>query len=330
LKIRASRTCLGWKIIHLSTLALLTSGSAFAQGVDAMITESHHQTGDATGVEVQYGHLFESDTDNGGNITRDSASLNINHRMRISENTGVTLAGGYQLSAYDFSGAPSPGTGGFQWDDVHEMRIVGLFDFKIDERWSIIAGGAVFSHVEGGADFDEGLTAGAAVGFNYKASENLKLGILIGAASGIEDSATLFPIPRVDWRFGERWRWRIDMFSAFGGRGVGTELSVKATDNLEIAIGIQRQRKRYRLDDHTVLLPGGTTPFYNNNGVGEESSVPVFVRLGFSPSPNFQLDVRAGVAVNGELRSETRTGTRIESDQFDATPIIGIGGHFTF
>jgi hypothetical protein len=120
------------------------------------------------------------------------------------------------------------------------------------------------------------------------------------------------------------------MFSAFGGRGVGTELSVKATDSIEIAIGIQRQRKRFRLDDHTVRVPAGGAPIFVNNGVGEESSVPAFVRVGFSPSPNFQLDVRAGVAVQGELRSETRTGIRIESDNFDTTPIIGVGGHFTF
>lgn len=330
MKIRISRTGPVWKFIYLSALALLASGSAFAQGVDAITTTSHHQTSDPTSVEVEYGHLFESNTDNGGNVERDGASLSLRHRIKVSENTGLTLMGGYQLSAYDFAGAPSPGTGGFQWDDLHEMRLVGLFDFKIDEKWSILAIGAVFSHVEGGANFDEGVTAGAGVGFNYKASENLDLGLLIAAASGIEDSATLFPIPRVDWRFGERWRWRVDMFAAFGGRGIGTELSVKASDNIEVAIGIQRQRRRFRLDDHTVRVPAGGASFYVNNGVGEESSVPAFVRLGFTPTPNIHLDVRAGIAFQGELRSETRTGIRIESDQFDAAPIIGFGGHFTF
>ena len=268
--------------------------------------------------------------DNGGNMTRNNAALNLRHRFKLNDNTGLTLFGGYQLSAYDFAGSPfSPGSGGFQWDDVHEMRIVGLVDFKIDDKWSIVAAGAFFSHVEGGADFDEGITAGAGVGFNYKASEKLTLGILIGAASGIEDSVTLFPIPRVDWRFAEGWRWRIDMFSAFGGRGIGTELSVQASDLVELAIGVQRQRRRFRLADHTTRNQAGA-PTYVSNGVGEETSVPVFARIGFSPTPNIQIDIRGGVAVEGQLRSETRTGARVEADQFDWTPIVGIGGHFTF
>ena len=324
------RIGLAWKVMQVVALSLLVSGPAFAQGFDALATEHHRDTQDATAVEVQYGHLFESEQDNGGNVTRNGAALNLRHRLKLTDNTGLTLFGGYQLSAYDFAGSPfSPGSGGFQWDDVHEMRIVGLVDFKIDEKWSIVAAGAVFSHVEAGADFDNGVTAGGGLGFNYRATENLTLGVLIGAMSGIEDSVTLFPIPRVDWRFGRVWRWRIDMFSAFGGRGIGTEFSVQASDLVQLAIGVQRQFRRFRLTDHTTRNQVGA-PTYVSNGVGEETSIPVFARIGFSPTANFQIDVRAGVALEGDLRSETRTGTRVEADQFDWTPIVGIGGHITF
>lgn len=325
-----SRIGLAWKSMQVAAILLLMNGSAFAQGFDALATEHHRATPDATSIEVQYGHLFESEQDNGGNMTRNGAALNLRHRLKLTDTTGLTLFGGYQLSAYDFAGSPfSPGSGGFQWDDVHEMRIVGLFDYKIDEKWSIVAAGAFFSHIEAGADFDKGLTGGGGLGFNYRASENLTLGVLIGAMSGIEDSVTLLPIPRVDWRFAEGWRWRIDMFSAFGGRGIGTELSVQASDLVELAVGIQRQRRRFRLTDHTTRNQVGI-PRYTSNGVGEETSIPVFARMSFSPTSNLNIDVRAGVAVQGQLRSETRTGALVEADQFDWTPIVGIGGHFTF
>lgn len=307
-------------ILTLGTLTPLFGGSAWAAGFDVPVTEHHHKTAKSTSVEVQYAHQFESNTDNRGNVTRDNAIFNLRHRFSLNDNTGFTLLTGYQLSAYDFSGSATPGTGTFQWDDTHEFRAVGLFDYRINERWTLVTGGAVFSNVEGGGDFDEGLTAGGAIGFTYKASENLELGVLVGAASGIEDSVTLFPIPRVDWRFGDGWRWRLDMMTAFGGRGVGTELSYRATKSLEFAIGVTRQRRRFRLDDHGTV----------NNGVGEESSIPAFVRVGFNPSPNIHLDVRGGVAVKGELRHETRTGARIESDQFDPAPMVGVGGFFAF
>lgn len=328
MKFFAIRTRMTGILILGVALALLVNGPIFAQGFDVPVTKHHAATTDSSSVEVQYGHLFETNTDNGGNVSRNTASLALKHRIGMSDNLGLTLQGGYQLSAYDFSGSPNPGNGAsqgagnFQWDDIHEFRAVGLFDYKLNEKWSILTALALFSHIEGGADFSDGITGGAAVGFNYSVSEDLQLGLLLGASTSLEDSATLFPIPRVDWRFADGWRWRIDTMSAFGGRGIGTELSVKASESVEIAIGITRQRKRFRLANH-----GGSAV---DRGVGEESSVPAFVRLGYAPAPNIHLDVRAGIALQGEVRTESKTGNRVETDNFDAAPIVGVGGYITF
>jgi hypothetical protein len=314
-------------------LLLLVSGQAFSQGFDAFGAQAHHDTPDPTSAQVQYSHLFETNTNNKGNVSRDNASLVLTHRAQLNEEWGFTVMGAYELSAYDFGGSPNPGNGAsrgagtFQWDDIHQSRIVGLFDWKMDEKWSLIMGGVVFSNSEGGSDFADGLQAGMGLGFVYRANENLKMGVLIGAVSGLEESATLLPIPQVDWRFADGWRWRIDIIQAFGGRGLGTELEFKASDAFEIAIGITRQRKRFRLADHGGLVTAGGSV---DRGVGEESSVPAYVRLGYNPSPNISLDMRVGVALQGELRTESKGGNRLESDTFDPAPIIGVGGRWTF
>jgi len=312
-------------------LLLLASGTAFAQGVDSFGTQ--HDTPDANSVQLQYGHLFEADTDNNGNVSRDTASLVLTHRAQLNENWGFTVMGAYGLSAYDFGGAPNPGNGAsngagtFQWDDIHQSRIVGLFDWKMNEKWSLIGGAVAMSSNEGGSDFADGLQAGLGVGFVYKPNANLKLGLLIGAMSGLEESATLLPVPQLDWRFADGWRWRIESIQAFGARGLGTELEFKTSDAFEIAIGITRQRKRFRLADHGGIVTAGGSI---DRGVGEESSVPVYVRLGYNPAPNIALDLRVGVALQGELRTESKTGNRLESDTFDPAPIIGVGGRWTF
>jgi hypothetical protein len=272
---------------------------------------------------AQYGHLFESETDNGGKVERDTASLSVGHRFMVAEDVGLTIQGGYHLSVYDFSGsALSNGTGAFQWDDVHDFRAVGLVDWKIDERWSLIGGAAFFGQGEGGARIEDATTVGAAIGFDYNASERLKLGVLVGAASGIEDSASLFIIPRVDWRFADHWRWRVDSLAAFGGRGLGTELSFIPVEEVEISLGVTRQRRRFRLAKRS-----GTAI---NRGVGEEISVPVYLRVGFRPAPRVLLDAMFGFNANGSLRVETKTGARVEADHFDPAAMIGIGGVISF
>lgn len=296
--------------------AVLASSPGFSQGVDVPATRLPENA--TTSIDASYGHLFQANMDDGGEVERDSASLALSHRIKLSDDLGLSLQGGYQLSSYDFSGSSSA----FRWENIHEVRGVALLNWKLNEKWSLITAAAVFLHGESGADFSDGLTAGAGVGFEYRPNKDLKLGLLLAAASAIENSATLLPIPQVDWKFADNWRWRVNVLSAFGGRGIGTELSVTPTEELEIAIGITRQRKRFRLDDTGSLA--------NKRGVGEESSMPAFVRIGYKPTPRILLDAMVGVAFNGQLRVESRTGNRIESKNFDPAPIVGFGGLFSF
>jgi hypothetical protein len=303
--------------------AVLASSPGLSQGVDVPATRLPENA--TTSIDASYGHLFKTDTDSGGKIERDSASLALSHRIKLSDDLGLNLQGGYQLSSYDFSQSLN-GPGAFRWDDIHELRGVALFNWKLNEKWSLITAAAVFLHAESGADFSDGLTAGGGLGFEYRANKNLKLGLLLVAASAIEDSATFLPIPQVDWKFADNWRWRVNVISAFGGRGIGTELSVAPSEELEIAIGITRQRKRFRLDDTATDFPDPAS----RRGVGEESSIPAFLRIGYKPTPRILLDAMVGVALNGQLRVENRAGDRIESDTFDPAPIVGFSGLFTF
>lgn len=44
--------------------------------------------------------------------------------------------------------------------------------------------------------------------------------------------------------------------TTFGGRGIGTEVSWQVSDEVDVAFGISRQRRPFRLDDHNGVFDG--------------------------------------------------------------------------
>ena len=77
----------------------------------------------------------------------------------------------------------------------------------------------------------------------------------------------------------------------------------------ELGLGIAYQKRRFRLDDHRnpsgrprSVAPGNGDP--NRDGVGQETSVPIYVRARWAPSKTAFVDVYGGVTVGGEVRLE--------------------------
>ncbi len=137
--------------------------------------------------------------------------------------------------------------------------------------------------------------------------------------SQIEDSVALMPIPQLDWRFADRWKLHVGLTN-LGYTGVGPELSYSPAKSWQIALGASYQTRRYRLDDHSGI----------SNGVGEETSAPIFTSLRWHPHPQATLDLFAGVAVAGHVRLENQTGDKVASSDYDPAPILGLRGQFVF
>jgi hypothetical protein len=265
----------------------------------------------STWMSLSYAHLFETDID-GTNmeVERESFLAVAGHRFELSDSVDLLTNASYQLSAYDFSG-----DAGFLWKDINQVTLMMLFDWELNERWSLLGGGLVRFAGEADADFDDSLTGGGVGGFQYRWNENLQTGLLLGAMSQIEDDAAVVPLPLVNWKFAESWKFHLGV-SQLGAVGYGPELSWMASEDWELALGASYQRRRFRLDVGDL--------------VGEETSMPIYLKLGWHPTPQSALELMAGVAVAGEIRRETARGSKIFDKDTDPTATISLRGHIRF
>jgi hypothetical protein len=304
-------------IVMVSAVFIVLAPLAWGQAIDIPLIVTGAE-GPNTWFGVHYAHQFEADVDNStAEMERDSLQVTAGHRIGLRD--GVYLMGnfGYHGSYYDFSNGNDRSQ--LLWDDIHQATFVLGVGWTVGENWTLVALGMGRSAGEGGADFGDTLTGGAALVIEYRRSEDLELGAIIGVLSQLEDSAAFLPLPTVDWRFADGWRFQLGMIG-LAHPGFGPEVSYRS-DMWELALGGSFQKRRYRLDDRA-----GPT----NEGIGQEISFPIFARATFTPNEYMNFGLMVGVAVGGELRSGADGGSKVFKNNYDPAPIIGIQANFLF
>jgi hypothetical protein len=303
--------------VVVSAVFIVLAPSAWGQAIDipSLATGIH---GPSTWMGVQYAHQFEADVDNStAEMARDSLNVTVGHRFKVGD--GVFLIGNlaYQGNYYDFSRGNDRSQ--LLWDDIHQGSLALGVGWTAGENWTIVVLGTGKTSGEGGADFGDTLTGGVLLAVDYKWSEKLSTGALIGAVSQLEDSVAFVPLPTVDWRFADGWRFHLGMIGLVYP-GAGPEISYRS-EKWQFGVGGSFQKRRFRLDDRA-----GPT----NEGIGQEISFPIFVRASFAPNQNMNFGVMAGIALGGELRSGADGGSKVFKDDYDPAPIIGVQANFLF
>jgi hypothetical protein len=311
---QGSKLSFGLVFFGALLIALLAPARAMAQGVDlpAMLTAEENQD---TWISASYAHQFETDLNDGGSFDRESVMIGGGHRFALSEDWSLVTNLAYQGSYYDFSGKAAP----YVWNDIHQITGVALLDWKMDESWSFQGGALVRTAAEGGANFGSAFTGGGLLGFNYRASKTLSLGALVGITSEIENPVAFVPIPQVDWRFADDWKFHLGLTN-FGYTGVGPEVSYAPNETWEFGLGASYQTRRYRLDHHQGFT----------NGVGQETSAPLYARVRWRPQPRVAFDLFSGFAVGGQMRLEAQSGNKLQTSGYDTAPIFGLRGQIVF
>jgi len=317
------------RALVIATLLALPAAS-FAQAVDipAVVTLDFPEK---TWTFASFTQQFEADlNDAAGDVSRSGLMAALGHRFELSEDTYFATQFSYIGSYYDFSSGAGRGGGGaaYRWKDTHAASVFGLFGWKASESWTIVAGGLFKLAGETGADVGDSVTGGGLLGFDYQASDTLTVGVLLGVMSQIEDDTAILPVPTVDWRFADKWRLQFGLLGSLGHPGLGPELSFKPSDAFELGLGLAFQKRRFRLDDHVNNSARGPNP--NLDGVGEETGVPLYVRLRWAPQKTLFFDVFGGVTTGGRVRVENQNGNRINESGYDAAPILGVRGQLLF
>jgi hypothetical protein len=310
--------------------AIAFTAPALAQTVDIPAMVLPDRAVPPTAVAVQYGHQFKTDVeDPGTEMARHNALFVLSHRFDLGEKTQLTAMGTYTLHGYDFSGngGASPNlTNFYQWDDVHRLVLAGVVGHQVGDRWRVLGGGLFRSWGESGADYGDSITGGLLVGFDYQSSDTLTIGVMVGAFSRLEDSASILPVPILNWRFAEGWRWNVGMVSLMDP-GVGSTLTWQATDTVEVGAGFTFQSREFRLADRTRAFQNGRN---DDGGIGRESEIPVFASIRWRPMPRMALDLQGGVALNGNIRVEDNDGDLIADDDYDPAGLLAIKGTIVF
>ena len=305
---------------------LFSAGSASGQAVDIplIVTGSQEQNSWVSGAvahQVETG-IDNTGTDSSGEFARTNVQLNLGHRFHVSDDLFVIGTGAYQGNYYNFDDAKFDDAvpTDFRWSDIHRGTFMVGAGWRNDD-WSIIGLAIARTDGENGADWTDTLTGGAAVVVDYRWNEDLRTGLIIGAMSVLEDSVAIIPIPTVDWRFADDWRFHFGVISGGAYPGVGPEITWQGK-YWNLGLNASYQVRRYRLrerDDHAV-----------DNGIGQERSFPVLARIGYRASANFNISLNAGVVLGGEIRSGTSTGQRIAKEDYDPTPIVGAQAAYTW
>jgi len=216
------------------------------------------------------------------------------------------------MTSYDFRGeAAEP------WDEIYRIDSNLALVHPFNRQWSLLVIPGLSASGEAGAEVEKSLGYGLVTALNWSAGEQLRLG-LGGAVYENLDEFQGFPLLLIDWQPAPGWRLANPLRAGITGPA-GLELSWQFISDWTFAAGGAWRSQRFRLDD-TGSVPGG---------VGEESLVPVWIRLTWQRE-RLQTSIYGGAALEGTLTREDRSGHDVRSEGYAATPFVGfyVSGSF--
>lgn len=290
---------------HVPTLTVLASLLAVTCSVHA--GETNNWQGFVSLTPVYQGN---ADLDRGGDfsvggaILRGGASKDLGGGNRA----GVTLS--YDYLDYSFSNSGAFGQVA-PWNIVQRYGVAVPLSFAVGDGWSVGVAPSVDWFKENGANTGDSLTWGATVSGTKRFNDGNRLGIGVGVFSQIEKTSA-FPFLIVDWRLNDRWRLVNPLPSGPTGPA-GLELDYRFDGGWTAGVGASYRVMRFRLSD--------TGPV--RNGIGEESGVPVFLRVTRKFSEQMELHLYGGVVAGGKLTLENSSGNKLREEDFDPAPLFG-------
>lgn len=252
-----------------------------------------------------------SDIDDGGRFKVSGAIVRGGafYAMGAGSRVGVTL--NYDQYDYSFDNAGAFGTQA-PWGTVRRYGISVPVSWAVSDGWSMSVAPSVDWFGEKGASSSDSRVWGAMLSGVKQFEGGNRLGVGVGVYRQIEKTSA-FPFVVVDWRLNERWRLVNPLPSGPTGP-VGLELDYRLDDGWTLGGGFSYRSVRFRLADRPLA----------RGGVGEETGVPLFLRVTRQFSPQMALHVYGGAVVGGKLRLENASGDLVEKQSFKAAPLLGV------
>ncbi len=268
-------------------------------------------------LSVRIEQHLATDVDGGGELEVSRIPFRLETENDLRDDLTLKLTLGYELNLYDFSGASDLGVD--PWDDVHILELTGRLQWATRDDWFIFGGPIVQFARETDAGWDNAVMGGAVFGATHVFSKTLILGGGVGVISQLEDNALVFPVLVVDWQINDNLRL-VSQGRVGSSGGLGMELVYDLGSGWEVAGGFQYEKRRFRLDSSRADAP---------EGVGEATTLPLWVRLSYEINENVGLDLYAGVA-SGELDLDDSGGNAVARADYDPGGFIGFSARASF
>ena len=226
---------------------------------------------------------------------------------------GTSLAGltfNYDYLDYSFSD-PAAFGGVAPWNVVRRYGVAAPLVFGVSDRWALGFIPSIDWFRENGADEGEALTWGGVISASRFFEGGNLLGVGVGVFQRLEKTS-VFPLLLINWKLTDRWRL-VNPLSAGPTGPAGLEIDYRLDGGWNIGLGAAWRTTRFRLSE------AGPVP----NGIGEESGLPVFLRVTRKFGAGISMNLYAGVVTAGQLRVEDPNGNGLREVDVDPAPLFG-------
>lgn len=269
-----------------------------------------------TTADTTFIHQFAADLDNGGDVSVSSAGLRFDMAHSLHEGRSIGWGMSYKADFFSFEG--DSGIGQLDpWDTINTVTLNSSYMTPLGNDWNFRVAPSISAAGESSASVSDSMTYGAVFAFTRRFSETLTMGLGAGVYTGIEDTRG-FPIIAIRWNFAPGWMLQNPLHPGPSGPA-GLELAYDA-DTWEFGIGAAYREYRFRLADDGVIA----------DGIGQYTSIPLYVRASRSLTENIRLNLFGGVLFGGSIDLEDSDGNEVTDSDFDPAPMLAfsLSGRF--
>jgi hypothetical protein len=290
-----------------TALALSYAGTAAAESYGRPAQEGKNKFSISTTPIYQ----FEAPLNN-GNVSVYRQNTSVRWSREISADTEIGLNLGYDYADYNFSGNTTLAGGVKPWGTIHTFSLGNSYSINLSQEWKLLVTPSVSISREDGADWDNAFSYGGYAAAIYNISQDLSIGLGGGIYSNLGE-VNYFPGVAVRWRITDRLLLANPFRPGLTGPA-GLELSYRLDDGWDVGSGAAYRNNRFRLKDNS----------FTQNGIGQVTSIPAWVRLSKSLGKQFSLDMYSGAVFGGAMRIEDSNGSTLSSDHHKPAPFIAL------
>jgi hypothetical protein len=253
---------------------------------------------------------FNANLDDGGRVNWGGGLARASLTRQFTSQLSAGLAIRYDYQSWNFN-QPAAFGGSAPWTNLN-LPNVGLdVTYAVAPDLFLAVGPSVEWAFENGARTSDALTYGATASLAKAFSRDLLLGVGVGVFRRIDQTQAL-PYVVVDWKINDRWRVA-NPFQAGPAGGAGIEVVYAPNERWEIAEGVTYRSYRFRLSE------SNPTP----SGIGENSFIPLFLRISRNLSPELRIDFYGALTTAGKVSVDNADGAGRFSDNYKIGPALG-------